>query len=397
MEDEIDLRKYIDVLLRHWKLIVSITVIAVFVAGVVSFVIPPTYEARAAVLLTKVRSEITFTPEYRTVPQEDGASQRKGLIALVKSDIVATQVIEQLGDKLKPGERKTGSILSKVQTREQGDLIEILVKSSDPEKAAAIANAWANAYQNTVNALYSGFSQSPQEIQEQADSARKEYEEKQKAREDFITNSRIAELSQQVSDKKTLYDVKSLREQVAAGSTSSASAAANSLSLTLLQTRAFTSLPGQLQVSLDQLSSANPSLSDIDALIATLEARSESTPGQSISELRQQINQLKAELEQEKARQQELLSFRNIAWETLTTLESKAAEVKVATQAQDATVRAVGPASAPQSPVAPRRVMNIGIALVLGLIAGVFGAFGVEYFKNTGEAAEKEKSEGEIN
>ena len=71
MEDEIDLRKYIDVLLRHWKLIVSITVIGVFVAGLVSFLVPPTYEAKVAVLVIKGRSEITFEPKYRTYFEED--------------------------------------------------------------------------------------------------------------------------------------------------------------------------------------------------------------------------------------------------------------------------------------------------------------------------------------
>lgn len=67
MEEEIDLRKYIGVLRRRWKLIVSITVLAVFVAGLVSFLMPPVYEARAAVLITK------FAPEYQ-------ASEGGGLI-----------------------------------------------------------------------------------------------------------------------------------------------------------------------------------------------------------------------------------------------------------------------------------------------------------------------------
>ena len=58
MEEEIDLRKYVDVLLRHWMLIVSITVIAVLMAGLLSFLLPPTYEAKAAVLITKTRFQI---------------------------------------------------------------------------------------------------------------------------------------------------------------------------------------------------------------------------------------------------------------------------------------------------------------------------------------------------
>jgi uncharacterized protein involved in exopolysaccharide biosynthesis len=42
-------------------------------------------------------------------------------------------------------------------------------------------------------------------------------------------------------------------------------------------------------------------------------------------------------------------------------------------------------ATVPESPAASGKVMNIGIALVLGLVVGVFAAFGVEYFSKTRE------------
>jgi len=390
MEDEISLRKYIDVLLGHWKLIVSITMITVLVTGLFSFLLPLTYEAKAAVLVTKTRSEIVFEPKYRTfVVEEDIASQHKAFIALVKCSPVATQVIEQLGDRLELQERRVDNILNKVQVRDQGDFIEISVKSTDPQMATAIANAWAESYESHVNGLYSGILQSPEELEAQADAAKREYEEKQNIWEDFVSNNRIDELSRQIADKGLLCNIKSLREQLRAGSSSPASAAAISLALILLQTRAFTSLPVGLQVSIDQLSSVNASLNDIDALILTLEARSRGTRGQSTSELRQEILQLKAELEEESAEQQELERSRDIAWQTYTTLDSKASEVGVAILAQDAVVRVAVVAVVPERPVSPRRVMNIGIALVLGLIAGVFGAFGVEYFKTTEEKPEE--------
>jgi succinoglycan biosynthesis transport protein ExoP len=396
MEDEIDLRKYIDVLLRHWKLIVSITVIAVLVTGLVSFLMPPTYEAEVAVLVIKGRSEITFEPKYVTYFQEDIASQRRALVALVKSSAVAIPVIKQLEDELEPAEKRPESILDKVQVREQGDLIQIVVRSTDPEKAAAIAGTWGNCYQSYVNSLYGGVCQSPGELQAQANAARNEYEEKQKAWEDFLRENRVDELTQQVADKELLYDVKSLREQISAGSSSSASVAANGLALILLQSSAFAELPAELQVSLDRLSALNPSLKDIDALISTLEARSGGTRGQSISELRRETNRLRAELEQETAKELELESSRDIAWEAYKTVAGKVVEAGVAVRAQDAVVRVAEVVAVPQVPVAPRKVMNISIAFVLGLVIGVLGAFGVEYFQKTGDRPEGGKGEEEV-
>jgi capsular polysaccharide biosynthesis protein len=147
MEEEVDLRGYIGVLLKHWKIIVSITVIAGLVAGLVSFLPSRSYEAKAGVV---------YMPEYGDSDEEESTltTAQQTLIALVESNSVASQVVEQLGDRLEPGERGLASLLSKVRVANQGDFIEIKVKDPDPEKAADIANAWAESYVSYVNGLY---------------------------------------------------------------------------------------------------------------------------------------------------------------------------------------------------------------------------------------------------
>jgi succinoglycan biosynthesis transport protein ExoP len=386
MEEEVDLRSYIYRLLKHWKLIVSITVIAGLVVGLVSFLTPPNYEAKAAALITKARYEIVFVPEYKTLSADEAvtmssSSQREALIALVKSSTVANQVIEQLGDTLDPEEQRVGSITSKIKVENQGDFIAISITSPDPAKAAAIANAWVEAYVSHVNELYSDILQPPAEFRKQANAAKQDYEEQEKIWEDFVGDNRIDELSRQISDKELLCQVKSLRQQFEAGSSSSASTVAISLAFILLQTEAFTSLPAEFQISLDEISGINVSLEDIDALIATLETRSETTPGQSISELRQEVLELRAELAEESARQQDLIRARDTAWQTYTTLDSKAVEVQLAAQAQDGVVQIATVAVVPQKAASTHKAINIGIALVLGLVVGVISAFAIEYFR----------------
>ncbi|MFC1964486.1 GumC family protein [Chloroflexota bacterium] len=402
MEDEIDLRKYINVLLRHWKVIVSITVIAVVVAGLVSFLSPSTYQAKVTLVVTMARSEITLEPEYRTLLQQNNASLREALLALVKSDTVATKVIEQMGDRLDPSEQKPNSLQNKMKLRGRGDLIEISTESIDPNKAADIANAWAKYYESYVNSLYSGILQSPKELQVQSDEAKRTYEETQKAWEDFIGSNRISELKQQIADKnllikrqiadKNLIDpLESLREHIKNGPSSSASGIANSLSLILLQTGAFTNIPVDLEVSLDRTSDVNTSIDDVDALIATLKEREGGIQGKFISELQQEINQLNAELEREQAKQRELQYSGDIAWKAYTTVAGKAMEVQVASGAQNPLVRIAEAATVPESTMTSHRVMTISIALVLGLVIGVFAAFLVEYFIKTSKEPEPKK------
>ena len=381
MKDEVNLRDYVNVVFRRWVLIVSITVIAVVIGGLVSFLSPNTYETKARVLITQAKSEIVFEPKYKTLSEENIASQRTALIALLKSRTVASRVIEQLGDKLRPEEQDPISLLDRVQVREHGDLIEISARATDPQTPASIVNAWVQSYESYVNTLYRGVLQSPEELEVQADAARKDYEGKQKAWEDFVGKNRIDELNRQIADKKMLLSLRSLREQIEAGSPSATSAAANSLALILLQTQAFTSLPIGLQVSLDTVSNLKVGLDDVDALISTLETRLGGTKGQSIGELREEILQLSGELEQEGARKRGLATSRDIAWEAYKTIAGKVVEAEVVTQVPSTVVRVAESAAVPELPVGPNRIMNIVIALIVGLVAGVLGAFGVEWLR----------------
>jgi succinoglycan biosynthesis transport protein ExoP len=404
MEEEIDLRGYIGVLLRHWKIILSITLIAVIIGLLLSFLPSRTYEARAAMIITETRYEIVFVPEYRTLSGDEifaasGTTQRETLIALVKSSTIASQVIEKLDGKLDPEEQSVGSITSKVKVENQGNFIEISVRDPDPEKAALIANAWAVLYVGYVNSLYSDVIQSPEEFITQADAAKEEYEEKEKTWEDFVRDNRIDELSRQINDKELLCQLKSLRQQFEAGTSSSASTTANSLAFILLQTSAFTDssadssadLPAELQISLDAISNTSVSLEDIDALISTLESRSETAPGQTVSELRQEILELQAELAAESSEEQRLSWSRDIAWETYTTLDSKAVEVQLAAQAQDGVIQLASAAVVPHKAVSTHKTVNIGTALLLGLVAGVIIAFGIEYFRKPVKARARKK------
>jgi uncharacterized protein involved in exopolysaccharide biosynthesis len=366
MNDEIDLRKYIDVPLKHWKLIVSITGIAVFIAGLVSFLSPRVYEAKATVM----------------IPQ----AEQKTLLSLARSPHVATAVIEQLGDRLTPREQKTGSILDMVEARGSDSFLEITVRNTDPEKAAAIANAWTELYVGHANEFYATLAGPQQMLRDSAHAARIVYEEKLEAYEDFRRTSRIDELTQRISDKELLYNAMLLREQIQSGPASAVSSKASSRAFVLLLANAYTTgVPSNIQVSLDLAPGETVTLKDIDNLISILEARSGKTGGKSPAELRQEITELRIELDRENSMLAELQLSRDIAWSSYITAVQKITKLEIALLAPETMVIPVEPASTPDTPVGPRRMMNIGIALVLGLVVGVFGAFGAEYFGKTAE------------
>ena len=146
----------------------------------------------------------------------------------------------------------------------------------------------------------------------------------------------------------------------------------------------------QLELSVNEeeaiLTNTEEQAKEIETLIATLEdLRQASRRRIEESSLLGDILRLESELEEEEARRLELERARDLAWQTYRALARKADEVNVAAETVGSEVKFAMPAIKPSSPVAPRKVMNTALGLMLGLVIGVLGAFGLEYFEVNGE------------
>ena len=61
-EQEVDLRDYINVLLKRKKLIIGITLVAIIIAGILSyFVFPKVYEASGSLLVNPSQASVSIT------------------------------------------------------------------------------------------------------------------------------------------------------------------------------------------------------------------------------------------------------------------------------------------------------------------------------------------------
>ena len=90
-DDEIDLRRYVAILFRRWRLIVTLAALAVMAAGLVALTSAPPYEAVAGVAIVKSRTELVFDPKFVTVTGDTGTTvaassdaQRNALLGLVQ-------------------------------------------------------------------------------------------------------------------------------------------------------------------------------------------------------------------------------------------------------------------------------------------------------------------------
>ncbi|MCB9138849.1 MAG: hypothetical protein H6642_10930 [Caldilineaceae bacterium] len=228
-DDEIDLRQYVNVLFQWWREILLFTVLAaliglIAVAGLRYFDIPR-YSAGSDVLIARVVSTASLDERYRTTSEESSdTARRSALVSLAKSGAIAEAVISELGDQLSSSEHEPAVLLEKVSAvalpasdnRTPSDLIRITVTADTPEKAAAIANAWATNYVRQINDL---LGQIPAEVlvsvEDELVQADQTYQAAQKALEDFITEERINQLTRRIAALQAQVDSLQLGRQTA--------------------------------------------------------------------------------------------------------------------------------------------------------------------------------------
>jgi uncharacterized protein involved in exopolysaccharide biosynthesis len=225
-DEEIDLRKYIDILVRWWReiLLITLVIIAVAALAVVALkaVLAPRYEAIASVAIVRTFSDVSFDPRFKTQTDDataaqasSAASRRSALIGLASSGAIAQKVIDQLGDKLS-GKEKIPANLALLVTAElasggrsggDSDLINITAKADSPEKATAIANAWAQVYVQTVNGIYG---QVPDDlltsIEAELATVQKNYAKAQTDLEAFVANNHIDDVTRQITETQSVID-----------------------------------------------------------------------------------------------------------------------------------------------------------------------------------------------
>jgi succinoglycan biosynthesis transport protein ExoP len=408
MEDEIDLRQYIEVLIRRWKWIVALTLIAALTAAAISFfVLEPVYEASALVLITSPRYQLRFDPRLETVSEIETAS--KAYPSLAVSDDLLNQVLEAMdAEDLPENERKLQVLRGKVGASAGADpsLLKLTATNGDPERAARIANVWAEQYVEYVNELYGRRSEDVLFFGEQFDAAKSALEAAEEALVDYEARNQQAILQARLNAKRSalndylavqheltlvIEDAQALRQQLEGQPASALTSLGNDLAALLLEIQGLsrdTELPLQLQV-VGGGSLSNKTVGEqtrlLSDLIAALEDR--------LAEIETQVETLSAEilplqeaLQQATMEKEQLTRERDVARNTYLTLANKVEEARIAAQDETGEVRLASGASVPISPVGPRKKMNTAIAGFLGLFVGVFAAFFVEYWQSPREA-----------
>jgi uncharacterized protein involved in exopolysaccharide biosynthesis len=143
-EEEIDLREYINVLLKRKGIIILIFLIAVITAALVSyFYLKPVYEASTILMISKPKYQVELEPKIQTqfTPEVSLATYE----SLIKDREVEEEVIKKLNLDQPPYELTPDSLqgMITIELLTNTNLIKMNLQAGDPKLAKDIANVWA--------------------------------------------------------------------------------------------------------------------------------------------------------------------------------------------------------------------------------------------------------------
>ena len=180
LSNEIDLREYIDILIRRWQIIAAMTVIAVIAFAGVTILTKPTYEATATIALAPSTISVSISsqvpPYYLMVDPSHPlptAYTPAYYIAILQSSSVVDAVTPRL-----PATISSDSA--------DKSLIEITTRGGDPRSAAQAATSWAQVGAERIGKLL---------LPDGADAAaaKQKLDDAQQALDQFLQDNKIAD------------------------------------------------------------------------------------------------------------------------------------------------------------------------------------------------------------
>ena len=420
--DEISLRELIETLINGWKLIAIITVISLLVSGVFSFfIMDPTYEAKSILMAS-------FATDKLTAMQKNGESIEGMLdsisaypimtIQTYKEQIKNPKILQQVIDELKLGEKGiTRNVLRnmiQLETIKDTNLIEVKVTHSDPKLASDIANTVAKKFTAFITDLSrQQASRSSQFLKGQLEVEKKKLDEASLELKKYLEQPRGAnELREEFNSKLELltgYKTQLVEKEVelsklkAGLATAEAELKNTPQILVTYKSVAEDPLLGQIVSENNGTSTSetakltmkneevNSNFIALTSKVADYKIRV-SEASKELEMISSKINITQKELETiqselaEKEHQLALIQRKvDLSQNTYNAFLKKFEETRIAesTEVGDSTINIVSQAPVPEVPVGPRKMLNLAIAGVLGVMVGVFIAFFRAYWEKS--------------
>lgn len=390
MDETIDLRPYVEALLRRWWVILGAVLGGILIAVILHFA-QSNYRATALVAVTDPTQRLQFDTRIVNTLDLDILLQAYPELAISDSVIMAllTQATELSGGEIDSLTQLDSMV--EVETGADPRLVRLIVHNEDPQLAAELANAWANTFVTIVDTIYRGqggdvafFTDQLTQTDSQLKAAEAALVEFQSGSRMGIVDNELRSLTEMqaayLADQRRLSlaldDIRALRGQIEAG-TGDVVSLADQLTALMLQLDIYDKSSGtpeaanglQLQIN----SQANLTTSQRAEQLTLLDNLIQAAEG-SLSEidvrllgLEPQIFELQREKEDIFHQYEELTRNRDVAAETYITLARKIDEVRIQADDAGASLRVASQAAPPAHPDRSNLIVTAALGAVVGL------------------------------
>ena len=407
-DDEIDLRELVLTLWQGRWVIITLTLVAALTAFTISkWVLPEKYEAMAYVSITEPMLQFAETSDISinsSMPDMASVTELAANQALLEKVTASPEVVH-----LWDAEKDTLQNMVTAATVGK-DQLRLDISDTSPERAALLANIWAEQVAEQINLLY-GVDAVAQTLGSQVSQAKEDYAQTQSALEEELSQNKLDALNAQLGRIKgdlscvlargsaatrILEDLQVLEESLQKTGGTSLSLG-DALSLTTLQQRASSSQicasgtqSPQLQIGNETLVgiSLSDALETISQLRDALQIQQPLLAGEQ-ARLEAEIPSLKSDFAKAEYQLEQRTRARYQSQELYTALleqQSRIATILI-TSGKVAAVSA--PAVVPDENSSPKTLMNTALAGILGLMLGVFWVFVAGWWQGSDTESKK--------
>lgn len=422
--EEISLRDLVEILARGRRTIALITIVAVLVAGVASFfVVDPSYEATATVMVNQTQQAPPEqgTPEFiaslTRLPQMTIATY----MAQVKNPVILKKVAEEYNLTDQYTVAQFAAKIS-VNTPKDTNLMEIKVQDKDPKLAADIANSLAAELVTFVSSTnQQRVMASARVLKNQIESEEKTMSQGADELKAWLKEPRsVTELQADLdAELELLKELKAVAVtakvelQTAQAGLRASEKALSDIAPTIKTRKALAddaylsqvvgSASGRTPAAIGSIHMESEEVNDAyvallqevairSAEVAGYESKVEAA-GTALAQVRQEVQDIQVVLVDKQLKYEQLQQKLDTARQNYALYNSKYAEALSASSlsAGEANLILLSQAFIPRRPVAPRKLLNMAVAGVLGLMVSVFIVFFQDYWRTSAPSIAPQK------
>ncbi len=399
MEEEIDLRPYIEALIKNWMWIVGVGVITAVIAFIATSLRPPTYSAAALVTIIDSRDIIQLDEGISDVV---GNQPLAAFPELALSDEVLRVVLEELSLE---NDLSISELRADLEADSGADksVIRLTATAGTAEMSAQRANVWAEQFVKWANRLYKGqggerllfFEEQLKTAEVSLTSAEDELEAFQAINQTQIISNTLGVYQenhivylQQHERIQQLHDnAAALRQQILDAATGGTISYADQLTYLQLQLQAFNDedvAPVILNISgQETLTTANrdEQIEILDGLIDTLGEKTTQLD-EKVAEIEPQILALQRESQAANTKLSRLEQNFSVAQGTYNSLAFQVEEERIIAQDTNSGFQLASKAAVSEKPANSDRSLAVGVSVVLGVLLSIGVLFGMVWYKN---------------